>query len=173
MRPKEELTEYGIRLKNIHERADGYLCFNKLRCLQTEGKHMKIRTADRNDFEMIAKNDIHISKSELNHLLGLKRVYLIEENDKMTGWLRYNLFWDSIPFMNMLYVLEPYRGKGHGKALVQHWETEMKKENAVVVMTSTVSEEYAQHFYHKLNYKTVGGFMPCGEPYEIILSKEL
>ena len=41
------------------------------------------------------------------------------------------------------------------------------------VMTSTASNEYAQHFYNKLGYIAVGGFSPVGEPYEIILSKVL
>ena len=41
------------------------------------------------------------------------------------------------------------------------------------IMTSTASDEYAQHFYQKLGYDTIGGFTPYGDPYELILAKLL
>ena len=40
------------------------------------------------------------------------------EDDKFVGWLRYNLFWDNTPFMNMLYLLDNERGKRNGSRLV-------------------------------------------------------
>lgn len=137
------------------------------------GIDMKIRLAEKRDLDMIAGHDAHIRKEELEHLIHLRRVYVAEENDSFAGWLRYNLFWDNTPFMNLLYVLEPFRGRGYGRELVLHWERAMKEENYPAVMTSTASDEYAQHFYVKLNYKAVGGFTPKGEPYELIFAKEL
>lgn len=134
---------------------------------------MEIRTATAADFDVLAALDRHISRGELKNIISLGRVYIAEENGVLAGWLRYNLFWDNTPFMNMLYVLEPYRGKGGAKALVSYWERAMKSQNHRLVMTSTVSEEYAQHFYVKLGYRAVGGFLLPGDPYEIILSKEL
>lgn len=134
---------------------------------------MNIQAANINDLEFISKNDTHISEIELKNLFDLQRIYVIKENTEIAGWLRYNLFWDNTPFMNMLYITEPYRGKGYGKALVRYWEENMKRQNYSKIMTSTASDEYAQHFYNKLNYITVGGFTPIGDTYEIILSKEL
>lgn len=97
---------------------------------------------------------------------------MAEENEKFIGWLRYNLFWDNTPFMNMVYLLDESRGKGYGKQLVSYWENEMKKQGYEVVMTSTASDEYAQHFYHKQGYKTIGGFLLGEDPYEMILPKK-
>ena len=59
------------------------------------------------------------------------------------------LFWDEIPFMNVLYLLEEYRGKGYGKQLVDYCEKEMLKNNYQKVLTSTLSNEQAQFFYRK------------------------
>ena len=75
--------------------------------------------------------------------------------------------------MNMLYVLDKYRKKGCGKALVEYWEEKMKRLGFDTVLTSTPSNESSQHFYNKLGYKTIGGFLMSNEPYELILSKEL
>lgn len=134
---------------------------------------MKIRLAKTNDLEMLSLNDKHINKSELENLIKLNRVYITEINSNFIGWLRYNLFWDNTPFMNMLYITEENRGQGFGKLLVEHWENEMKSLNYNTVMTSTASDEYAQHFYMKLGYKVVGGFTPFGDPFEVILSKQI
>lgn len=134
---------------------------------------MNIRGGTSEDFGSIAEKDSYISKEELWILLHLHRVYLLEEQRNLIGWLRFNLFWDSIPFINMLFIEQPYRKRGYGRALVEYWEQQMKKEHYPLVMTSTASDECAQHFYYKLGYTATGGFMPAGEPYEIILSKRL
>lgn len=135
---------------------------------------MNIRTAVFDDLAAVHVYDKHIAKDELGRLIAQNRV-LIAEDDHGTfcGWLRYNLFWDNTPFMNMLYILEPYRGKGYGQGLVECWEKQMQGLSYDRVMTSTASDEYAQHFYVRLGYQVVGGFMPVGEPYELILAKRL
>lgn len=134
---------------------------------------MLIRTATIDDIETISKYDKHISKQELENIVALHRVYIAEEDGLFLGWLRYNLFWDNTPFMNMLYLLEEHRGKGYGKQLVECWENQMKRLGYDVVMTSTASDEYAQHFYNKLGYATIGGFLLGSDPYEVILAKKL
>lgn len=137
------------------------------------GENMKISKAVISDIEILLENDKYIVKSELENLINLSRVYIIEENKEFIGWLRYNLFWDKIPFMNMLYILEKHRKKGYGRKLVLYWEENMKELGHKLVMASTVSREYSQHFYNKLGYMAIGGFTLLDEPYEIIMEKVL
>lgn len=40
-------------------------------------------------------------------------------------------------------------------------------------MTSTASDEDAQGLYRHLGYRAVGGFLPEGEPYELMFAKRL
>ena len=134
---------------------------------------MQITTATPNDIGLLSLHDRHIARGELALLVQRGRVYIAWEDDRLVGWLRYNLFWDNTPFMNMLYILDGHRGKGYGCALAEHWETQMKAEGFHTVMTSTASDEYAQHFYRRLGYTTVGGFTPPEEPYELILLKSI
>lgn len=134
---------------------------------------MDIRNAQWNDVPALAHLDQHISPQELEHSVRLGRVYIAEERGAFTGWLRWNLFWDNTPFMNLLYVLDAHRGQGYGRSLVAHWEEQMKQADYETLMTSTQSDECAQHFYHRLGYAAVGGFLPPGEPYELILAKKL
>ena len=132
-----------------------------------------IRYAEIEDKEILKLYDKHINEEELNNLIKLKRILVMYENGKFIGWLRYNLFWDNIPFMNMLYFLESERNKGYGSKIISFWENEMKKKGYNFVMTSTQSNEQAQFFYRKHNYIDSGSLLLPGEPLEIIFYKQI
>ena len=134
---------------------------------------MEIRYAESGDLEMISEYDMHISKEELKNAIALKRIILLFIDGKYEGWLRFNLFWDNIPFMNLLFILEEQRGKGYGKKMVEFWEHEMVKQGYKFVMTSTQSNEEAQHFYRKLGYTDRGALVLPDEPLEIIFYKNV
>lgn len=134
---------------------------------------MNIRLALAKDIEKIIKYDKHIKKSILVNSIANNYVYIVEENNIFIGWLRYNLFWDNTPFMNMLYILDDYQNKGYGKALVVFWENNMKLLGYNMLLTSTQDNETAKYFYEKLGYKVVGEFMLPKDSLELIYCKEL
>ncbi|MCL2593041.1 MAG: GNAT family N-acetyltransferase [Defluviitaleaceae bacterium] len=139
--------------------------------MDEKGTEPIIRFADNNDYLWLCEHDKYISKKILKNKIDNKEVYVVEINGKITGWLRYNLFWDNIPFMNMIYLLEEFQQMGIGKKLARHWEEEMKQKGYTNILTSTQSNEEAQHFYRKLGYKEIGGFKYFDNPYEIIFQK--
>lgn len=132
-----------------------------------------IRYARIEDLELLSKYDVHISKGELENIIKMDRVLMIFEDDKFVGWLRFNLFWDNTPFMNMLYMLDDFRGKSYGRKLTNFWEAEMKSKGYNIVLTSTQSDEQGQFFYRKNGYKDCGALLLPGEPLEIILYKNI
>ena len=134
---------------------------------------MTIRIANKSDLSILVHYDKHISADELVYSMMRERILIIEENNHLIGWLRYNLFWDNTPFMNMLYILEDYRGKRYGKVLTLFWEEKMKCLGYELVMTSTLSNEGAQHFYRKLEYRDAGSLLLPQEPLEIIFIKSI
>jgi ribosomal protein S18 acetylase RimI-like enzyme len=134
---------------------------------------VNIRIANKSDLSILVHYDKHISADELVYSMMRERILIIEENNHLIGWLRYNLFWDNTPFMNMLYILEDYRGKRYGKVLTLFWEEKMKCLGYELVMTSTLSNEGAQHFYRKLGYRDAGSLLLPQEPLEIIFIKSI
>ncbi|HBJ2608163.1 GNAT family N-acetyltransferase [Clostridium botulinum] len=135
---------------------------------------MEIEYASELDFQFILDNDRHVSKQLIKNKLKEKEIIIEKDQDnKIIGWLRYSYFWDNTPFMNMFYINENYRNKGIGKKLVEFWETEMKSKGYELVMTSTLSNEQAQHFYRKLRYKDAGSLLLDDEPLEIIFTKSI
>ena len=132
-----------------------------------------IRYAEQGDWDALCQLDRHVSRQELVGLIALKRVLVLTEKDELIGWLRYNLFWDHTPFMNLLFLLEGWRGRGLGGQLVIFWEEEMKTLGYQQVMTSSLANERAQFFYRRHGYVDCGSLLLPGEALEIIFRKEL
>lgn len=140
---------------------------------KADGGPPMIRYAEEKDFTILKGHDKHICEPELKNSITSQRILVLFEEDLFIGWLRYNLFWDNTPFMNMLYILEEYRGRGYGGRLVDFWEQEMARKNYELVLTSTLSDEQAQFFYRKKEYTDCGSLLLPGEPLEIIFLKRL
>ena len=121
--------------------------------------------------------DKHISENELSLKIRLGRCYILKDNDLTVGIMRYNLFWDSIPFLTMIHLDAAARGKGYGRQAVLYWENEMRSQGFPCVMTSTQADEEAQFFYRKLGYKDSGCLIldipPYAAPTELLFVKAL
>lgn len=121
--------------------------------------------------------DKHMRESEFSLKVREKRGYVVSGGSKPAGIMRYNLFWDIIPFLTLIYFEESFRGKGFGRQTVLFWENEMRGFGYKMVMTSTQSDEQAQHFYRKLGYLDRGSIFldntPFEQPQEIIMLKGL
>ncbi|MBQ7699593.1 MAG: GNAT family N-acetyltransferase [Clostridia bacterium] len=134
---------------------------------------MVIRYAGSEDIELLSEYDDDISPEELEKSITSQKVIVLFEDGRFVGWLRYNLFWDNIPFMNLLYILDGERGKGYGRQLVSFWEKEMSDKGYGFVLTSTQSDEEGQFFYRKLGYIDRGSLLLPDEPLEIIFYKKI
>ena len=130
--------------------------------------------ATSSDIPFLSEHDAHISASKQEEKVESKHVILLKEG-KITLWfLRFGFFWDEIPVMNMLMILEEYRWKWYGKQLVEFWETEMREQWYSQVLTSTQEDEEAQHFYRKLWYTDIWSFrIPWDEADELLLHKKI
>ena len=133
--------------------------------------------ATEDDFAFWRTLDTHIADGELRRKLRDKRCYLLKADGATIGVLRYNLFWDSIPFLTLLFLREDARGKGFGTGAMRLWEMEMRYLQYSAVMTSTQADESAQHFYRKLGYRDAGCLIldqpPLRQPAELFFVKML
>lgn len=115
-----------------------------------------MRYAKEEEQEFWFSLDKHLAIEEFKHKVQEKRAYILCEDELPVGVLRYNLFWDNTPFLTLLYLMEEYRGKGFGTLAIKEWENQMRGLQYSLVMTSTQSDEEAQHFYRKIGYKDAG-----------------
>ena len=121
--------------------------------------------------------DHHLSDTEFMRKVRDRMGYVLTLEDEPIAILRWSLFWDSIPFCNLLYVKGDHRRQGFGRVLTGHWEKDMQARGYDLTMTSTQSDEMAQRFWRRLGYRDCGGltlpFPGHEQPLELILGKKL
>lgn len=132
-----------------------------------------VRSADTADVPVLVELDRHLEEAALADRVGAGRVLVVEVDAVVVGILQWGMFWDEIPFMNLLWLLPQWRGHGLGRLLVLEWEAQQLAAGLDLVLTSTVSTESAQHFYRKLGYVDSGTLLLPDEPFELILRKQL
>ncbi|HVF24619.1 MAG TPA: GNAT family N-acetyltransferase [Anaerolineales bacterium] len=132
---------------------------------------MNISIATQNEYVQLVELDHHISTEMMKDKIDQGEIIIATENTSVIGWLRYGYFWDSIPFMNMLTVIEEYRGRGIGTQLAIYWEMMLRDRGFNEVLTSTYANERGQFLYRKLGYKDCGALLFPKEPLEIIFHK--
>jgi ribosomal protein S18 acetylase RimI-like enzyme len=125
------------------------------------------------DMEDILSLDKHVEREILAEKIGRNEVLVCTEGGALVGTLRYSMFWDSVPFMNLLSIKNEYQHKGYGKELVSYWENAMRQQGYKALMTSAMANENAQHFYRKIGYADIGGFVLPKEPLELMFYKEM
>ena len=137
----------------------------------------QIRYMQKEDREFWYSLDRHLPQKEFDRKVRDQNGYVLTVNGQPAGLLRYQFFWDQLPFCTLIYVHPDYQRKGLGKRLMRHWEQEMKDQGHPLVLTSTQVDESAQHFYRKLGYKECGAlileFSKYAQPMEMFLIKPL
>lgn len=134
---------------------------------------MPIRSATEADIDSLLPFE-HLGREALCRCARGGFVYAVELDGETVGVLRYGLFWQAIPFLDLIFLAPKARGKGIGTEAVRLWEAEMKLRGFYDVLTSTQADETAWRFYEKLGYRRAGGFYPPGQQAEeIIYSKRL
>jgi len=136
-----------------------------------------IRLATPSDWPFWHTLDTRISRDLFLRKVEAGEGYIVESDDAPAGLLRWNRFWDEVPFCTLLYIEQSSRGRGLGRALVERWEADMRALGHGMTMTSTQSDEDAQFFWRRLGYQDAGSFdidIPGYEqPPELIMLKDL
>lgn len=131
-----------------------------------------VRPAVPADASFLIAHD-HVPSDVITRCIESDRILVLEFGGELVGWLRWGLFWDEIPFMNMLFVLETHRGRGFGGALMDVWESAARRSGHETVMTSSQADEESQHLYRKRGYTDCGALILPDQATELIFRKEL
>ena len=135
---------------------------------------MEIRLAVAEDKARILQYDRHIHHNKVGECIHNGLMDVLCDGDKIVVVLRYNLFWQSIPFLDLIFIDEAYQGQGWGRKMMEDWEETMKAMGYPYVMLSTQEDETAKYFYEKLGYRRIGAFLPPEQDVdEIMYLKEL
>ena len=135
---------------------------------------MMIRTAVPADLDGIRNYDRHIPLPRLEDCIRRSQVDVLEDDGTILGVLRWNLFWQSLPFLDLIFLDDALRGQGWGTEMMALWELNMASLGYDHVLLSTQSDETSKFFYEKLGYRLCGSFLPPDQDVEeLMYRKEL
>ena len=136
----------------------------------------EINYATIDDMQYVCPGE-NLSEKEFELKVRDKRCYILRYDGKRVGVMVFNLIFDFIPFLSLMYLEDPYQRKGFGTQAMKHWEDEMRSLGYKMIMVSTQVDEDAQHFYRKLGYKDMGAIVmdipPYEQPLEMFMGKAL
>lgn len=139
--------------------------------------HYRLRAASPDDAALWKKFDRHLSQDAFERKVREEMAWILYVDDTPAGVLRWGMFWDTIPFLNLIFLDEKYRRMGLGRWAMYFWESWMKQQGYGFIMVSTQVDEQAQHFYRKLGYRDMGAiamdFPGYQQPLEMFLGKVL
>lgn len=119
----------------------------------------------------------NLTESEFALKVRDKRCYILRDDERPIGVMCFNLIFDFIPFLTLMYLEAPYQRQGLGTKAMAHWEEEMRTLGHKMIMVSTQVDETGQHFYRKLGYQDMGSIVmdipPYQQPLEMFLGKAL
>ena len=133
---------------------------------------MMIRTAVPADLDGIRNYDRHIPVSRLEDCIRRGLVDVLEDNGTILGVLRWNLFWQSLPFLDLIFLDDSLRGRGFGSEMMAQWERNMVSLGYEDVLLSTQSDESSKFFYEKLGYRLCGSFLPPDQDVEELMYRK-
>lgn len=124
---------------------------------------VNVRFAGPKDLDFCIESDYkHVSDAVIKRKMEEKAVILAEANGKPIGYLRIEYLWLKIPYISLIVVIEGYRRKGVGSAMIKFLEEYLiRNGHKVLYSSSQVNEPEPQAWHRKV------GFEECGFVAEI------
>ena len=124
-------------------------------------KHMQM-----SDKDFVMSIDSHVNDLQYKNRVDTQTGYIIWTDNIRAGLMHYSVLWDSLPFLNLIFVKETHRNKGIASKAMKLWEEDMKEQGYKMVLLSTQVDENAQHLYRKSGYIDCGALLMNGTPFE-------
>lgn len=119
--------------------------------------HITVRPATERDLPWLVEHDGHLGAELLARKVGQGEVLLAELDGEPAGLLRLDHLWSLVPYVTLVRVIEPYRRRGVGRALVDAACDHARQIGWGFLLSSATAGEAAPRAWH-----LAVGFQPCG-----------
>lgn len=116
-----------------------------------------VRRATERDLPWLVEHDGVLEARELTPKVAQREVLLAELDGELAGFLRLDHLWSLLPFVAQVRVVEPYRRRGVGRALVGAACQHAREIGWGFLLSSTTAGEADPRAWH-----LAVGFEPCG-----------
>jgi L-amino acid N-acyltransferase YncA len=103
------------------------------------------------------------------------RVAVALDGDQIVGYVRWQWFWDDIPYCVLARIKPSHHRRGVGRALYQYVEADLRGRGARFWLSSTEEQnERSLRFHRALGFRLIGALSDLGqEQRELFMRKDL
>jgi predicted GNAT superfamily acetyltransferase len=117
---------------------------------------ISVRPATPSDLEFVSQ-DGHAPRAAVRRKIDHGEVFVVEVGGEPAGHLRLEFLWSVQPYVALIHVVERHRGRGAGRALLEHVERDLRNEGHAVLFSSSQVDEPEPQAWHRHM-----GFEECG-----------
>ena len=139
---------------------------------------MTVREAREGELSWCLSTDGHLDEAALLSKIRAREILVADVDGVPAGLLRFDLMWSAVPFIAQLRVLETYRRRGVGRALLRPVEERARARGSLAVLSSVAlgTDRTAALGWHEAmgfgRFGDVEGMFP-GEQTEVFFVKIL
>ena len=119
-------------------------------------ERLTVRPATMDDLDFVAQ-DGHIPSEVVAGKIGRDEVVLAERDGASVGYARIEFLWSTVPFLSLIWIIEPHRRQGVGRAILAHLESRFRAEGREALFSSSQADEPEPQAWHRRM-----GFEDCG-----------
>lgn len=126
-------------------------------------KRQLIKFAESKDIKSVYRIDPQLKKlksvavKKIKEKVRDKEIIIARVDNEVVGVLRLAYLWLSLPYIEMIYILENFRKQGLGKKMLKFLENHLKESGYQYLLTSSQEDEKEPQQWHKKM-----GFEKCG-----------
>ncbi len=106
---------------------------------------------------LLTTGAVHLPVTMLTRKITWQEVAIAEQADKRVGYLQLDYLWSIVPFIAAIWVREPYRKHGAGRALLAFIEDYARAQGHSLLYSSSQLDEPPPQAWHRHM-----GFEECG-----------
>ena len=117
---------------------------------------IQIRVAGEDDLPFVGQ-DGYLARDVLQRKIAAHEVLIAELDGVAIGYLRLEFLWSRLPYIGLIRVLDGWRRRGVGRALLRFVEQDLLARGYRVLYSSTQADEAEPQAWHRQ-----AGFQECG-----------
>jgi GNAT superfamily N-acetyltransferase len=106
---------------------------------------------------LLATGAVHLPVAILTRKIAWQEIVIVEQAGAQVGHLQLDYLWSIVPFIAVIWVLEPHRKRGAGRTLLAFIEEHARAQGHTLLYSSSQLDEAAPQAWHRHM-----GFEECG-----------
>jgi len=117
---------------------------------------IQVRVAGEDELSFVGQ-DGYLATEVLRRKIAAGEVFIAEQDGVAIGYLRLEFLWSKVPYIGLIRVLDAWRRRGVGRALLRFVEQDLRADGYRALYSSSQADETEPQAWHRQ-----AGFQECG-----------